>query len=95
MDFYKISEKTVRKDVVEIYPDFKVCRSKDLMIRGRTFYAIWDEGKGLWSTDEYDVSSLVDEDINKYLESRKSQTDARLIPKYMSTFTSSNSWITQ
>jgi hypothetical protein len=33
------------------------------MVRGRSFYAIWDEKKGLWSTDEYDVQRLVDEDL--------------------------------
>jgi hypothetical protein len=54
MDFYSIGVKETRNGV-EIYPEFLVQRSKDLMIRGQSFYAIWDADRGLWSTDEYDV----------------------------------------
>ena len=63
MDFFTIEQKirqVGKNDIIEIYPDFKACRSKDLMIRGKSFYAIWDEEKRLWSTDEYDVQRLVD-----------------------------------
>ena len=46
MDFYQICvreiEKGPRKGEMEVFPDFKVGRSKDLMIRGKTFYSIWD-----------------------------------------------------
>jgi hypothetical protein len=38
------------------------------MIRAHSFYAIWDEAKGLWSTDEYDVQRLVDEEMRVYAE---------------------------
>jgi hypothetical protein len=65
VDFYEIKERSNKRGVIEIYPDFKVCRSKDLMVRGGAFYAIWDEDKGLWSTDEYDVQRLVDDDLIK------------------------------
>jgi Predicted ATPase len=60
MDFYQIRERETRAGL-EVYPDFIVRRSRDLMVRGRSFYAIWDEEIGLWSTDEYDVQRLVDE----------------------------------
>jgi len=62
MDFYKISTRET-KSGQEIYPDFLVGRSKDLMVRGHEVYAIWDEAAGLWSTDEYDVQRLVDDDL--------------------------------
>jgi len=52
MDFYQIKERSTKKGVIEIYPDFKVGRSKDLMVRGRSFYAIWDDDRNIWSTDE-------------------------------------------
>ncbi len=48
-----------------MYPDWIVGRSKDLMIRGGGFYAIWDAEAGFWSTDEYDVQRLVDADLKK------------------------------
>lgn len=65
MDFFQICTKEARggKGVVEVYPDFIVGRSKDLMIQGQSFYAIWNEDMGLWSRDEYDVPILVDAEI--------------------------------
>lgn len=62
LDFIRILEKAPKgkSTVYEVYPDLVVGRSKDLMIRGKSFYAIWDEEAGLWSTDEYDVRRLVD-----------------------------------
>lgn len=68
MDFYKIKRRIVKKDLIEIYPDFKIGKQQDLMIRGKSFYAIWDEKKGLWSTDEYDVQRLIDEDLQAYCD---------------------------
>ncbi|MCX7817556.1 MAG: DUF5906 domain-containing protein [Syntrophales bacterium] len=91
MDFYQIKERSAKSGVVEIYPDFKVCRSKDLMVRGRSFYAIWDEEKGLWSTDEYDVQRLVDADLMSHREKAVMKTDGNVVVKLMSDF-STKSW---
>lgn len=68
MDFYRII--TVRKPngTTVIRPDWRVGRSKDLMTRGGTFYAVWDESKKLWSEDIYDVQRLVDEDLYRFAE---------------------------
>lgn len=89
MDFYQIKERSTKRGVIELYPDFKVCRSKDLMVRGKSFYAIWDEEKGLWSTDEYDVQRLVDSDLDRYR--REMRTDEGVSVKHMADF-SSKSW---
>jgi hypothetical protein len=91
VDFYQIRERSIKNGVVEIYPDFKICRSKDLMVRGRSFYAIWDQEKGLWSTDEYDVQRLVDAELMSHREEVLLKTDARVNVKLMSDF-SSKSW---
>lgn len=67
MDFYQIREKEGhRKGVLDVFPDYQVDTSKDLMIRGGKFYAVWDEAKGLWSTNELDVARLIDRDIRDY-----------------------------
>lgn len=66
MDFYQISWTEPKTGVPKMFPDWIVGRSKDLMVRGKSFYAIWDEKKGLWSTDEYDVQRLVDEHLHEY-----------------------------
>ncbi len=91
MDFYQIKERTSKNKTIEIYPDFKVVRSKDLMVRGRSFYAIWDEEKGLWSTDEYDVQRLVDKELFEYKTRLSGQTENPIHVKYMSDY-STNSW---
>jgi energy-coupling factor transporter ATP-binding protein EcfA2 len=106
MDFFQIKERNRPKPgrpknepdtgqdssgLVELYPDFKVCRSKDLMVRGRSFYAVWDESKGMWSTDEYDVQRLVDEELYAYQEKLKSIGVSATV-KSMGSF-STKSWI--
>ncbi|MBK8748804.1 MAG: hypothetical protein IPM04_13350 [Saprospiraceae bacterium] len=65
MDFYQICTRET-KGVTELYPDFTVGRSKDLMVRGKSFYAVWDDEQGLWSTDEYDVQRLIDEELRQF-----------------------------
>jgi uncharacterized protein DUF5906 len=67
MDFYQIAVRET-KNGLEIFPDFLVGRFKDLMVRSSSVYAIWDEARGLWSTDEYDVQRLVDDDLRAYAE---------------------------
>jgi energy-coupling factor transporter ATP-binding protein EcfA2 len=91
VDFYEIKERSLKKGVVEIYPDFKVCRSKDLMVRGKGFYAVWDEEKGLWSTDEYDVQRLVDADLMEYKKKREMEIVDTIKVKLMSQY-STKSW---
>ena len=94
MDFCQIRTRTVpkEKNVVEIYPEFKICKSKDLMIRGKDFYAIWDEERGLWTTDSYDVQRLIDKDIEaKVDETRKIFPEATLRLRTMMDY-STNSW---
>jgi hypothetical protein len=90
MDFFQIAERIIErgpnKGQTEIAPDFVVGRSKDLMVRSRSFYAIWDEMAGLWSTDEYDVQRLVDEQLKAYAAKNNVA-----VTKYMRSF-GSNGW---
>lgn len=92
MDFYKIRERqTNKRGVVDIYPDFLIGKFSDLMIRGKTVYAVWDEDAGLWSTNEYDVARLVDKDIYAYKENRANPLEDRLVLRLMSDY-STGSW---
>ncbi len=91
MDFYRILTRET-KTGLELYPDFIVGRSKDLMVQGRTFYAIWDETRGLWSRDEYDVQRLVDEDLQREATVVFEKTGVRPAIKFMRSF-SSTSWM--
>lgn len=68
LDFVKIRSKT-KSNINYIYPEFQVRkRTKDLMIRGKSFYAVWDEENGLWSKDEYTVGQLIDQMIADEVE---------------------------
>lgn len=71
LDFFQVCTKEARGGVVEVFPDFIVGRSKDIMVRGQSFYAVWDEDLGLWSTDEYDVQRIVDAAVAKFAEELK------------------------
>ena len=70
LDFMTISTR-IKQGTTEVFPKFIMKKSKDLMIRGGDFYAIWDKDRGLWSTDEEDVIRLIDIDLKEYHESHK------------------------
>ena len=71
LDFLMIAYRNT-KSGFEVYPKFIIKSShKDLMIRGGDFYAIWDQERGLWSTDEGDAIRLIDAEIDKYVEEHK------------------------
>ena len=91
MDFYQITNEST-KNGIKIFPDFKACRSKDLMIRGRSFYAIWDEDKRIWSTDEYDVQRLVDQDLEEHLKELRNMMPDKPIDVKRMINSSSNMW---
>ena len=91
MDFYQIRERTTRDGVIELVPDFKVMRSNDLMVRGKGFYSIWDAEKGLWSTDEYDVQRLIDNDLLEHRNKLVGKGERIIRVKFMSDF-STNAW---
>lgn len=72
-DFLKISSKNVKGNIT-LYPTFIVGKqSKDLMIRGRDFYAVWNEETGLWSTDESVVIQTIDIELENRLNQLKKQ----------------------
>ena len=68
VDFLIISTRSTRKGT-EIFPKFRLYpKSKDLMIRGSDFYAVWIEERGLWSTDEDDALAIIDYELKKYAD---------------------------
>ena len=76
LDFLRISTRSTKRGVVEIYPRFIVGKSNDLMIRGGDFYAVWDEKAGRWSTDEDDVLQMIDDCLDEeYLKADKKKRE--------------------
>jgi phage/plasmid-associated DNA primase len=81
VDFYQLRTKRTKEGLF-VYPDFVVQNSKDLLVKGRAFYAVWDEDKGLWSRDEMDVARMIDDELYK----KADELDA--IPLLMSSYES-------
>lgn len=83
LDFVSISPRSTRS-CVEIVPKFIMKKPRDLMIRGKDFYAVWDEEQKMWSTDEQDLIRLIDNALNKYVEDNKDRLDVNnVVIKYM------------
>lgn len=58
------------------------------MIRGRSFYAFWDEVNGFWSKDENHIQEVVDNAIQEYIaEKQLTHVDVRFLENF-----SSNKW---
>ncbi len=61
-DFVTIEKKIdKKKGCAVLYPSFLIMKSKDLMTKGKSFYAIWDEEYGMWSKSETRAAFLIDD----------------------------------
>lgn len=69
MDFYEIAWKTLPSGRgLEVYPKFKNLISKDLMVRGKDFYAFWDADTNFWSRDENRLFQIIDSQLKAKAE---------------------------
>lgn len=75
LDFVKVNDRKLKNGTHEIAPKFIAMKSKDLMIRGRDFYAVWNEDTNMWSTDEDDVIRLVDKKLREHYEEKREMYD--------------------
>ena len=87
LDFLTVATRSTKRDgksVIEVYPKFKICKSKDLMIRGGDFYAVFNEDTGLWSTEEDTLNQLVDIEVKKaWAEAKKQYPEDKVVAAYM------------
>ena len=67
LDFLQVTTRINKSGGVEVFPKFKIYpQSKDLMVRGGDFYAVWVEELGLWSMDEHICLELIDKELEAY-----------------------------
>ena len=66
LDFLDIRVRSLKSGTLEIYPEFVATMSKDLMIRGSSFYAIWDEERGFWTKNEMEAIQIIDNLLFEY-----------------------------
>lgn len=86
----KISGKRgLEETTITIYPEFLVGPSEDLMIRGRSFYAVWNEEEGLWCKDEGYIRRKVDDAL--YAKRDQFPDDANIDVKTLRDF-STKKW---
>lgn len=98
MDFVQVRHKEKQKNVggsrqtiIEVFPAFAVLPSRDLMVRGKEFFAIWDEDAGFWSTDEYRARELVDRELYAYADTLTAPEDGYISVHSLQDF-SSQAW---
>lgn len=77
LDFIMIGW-TEKKTYIEIYPKFRVGNVTDIMIKGSSFYAIWNEKTGFWSTNFFEAVDLIDAFIDESVKNMEWPTDAEL-----------------
>lgn len=70
LDFLTIEATTFGKHQVRIEPNFIVTEhpESDLMIKGGDFYAIWDEKRKMWSTNQVDCCRIIDPLVQKFAD---------------------------
>lgn len=68
MDFYTIRSKEEKDGSHTVYADWIVQEVNDLLVNHNSFQAVWNEKTGLWSTNEYDVARLVDEELDRFAQ---------------------------
>ena len=90
MYFFNVKESVAKDGTRTLSPDFIVGDPKDIMVRGKEFYAVWDEDKGLWSKNPKDVVRIVDKVLNERAAALK-EMDIKVVVKTMKSF-SSGSW---
>ena len=73
VDFFIVSTKSTKNGGIEISPKFIIGESKDLMIRGGDFYAIWLEDEKRWSTKEKDLIDLIDKELDIFADKHRSE----------------------
>lgn len=90
LDFYTISQtkkQKNQKEYLEVAPNFVTMRSKDLMVRGGVFYAVWNPYTSLWSTDEHDLRELVDSDLYSYADRLREEQSLPVVVSDLKNFT--------
>lgn len=66
LDFVHIKKYEKNKSKTIVSPDFIITPStKDIMIRGGAFYAVWDEEAGLWTKNLYRMMEMVDKEVEQ------------------------------
>lgn len=88
MDFYEIKERALKSGTTEVRPAWRVLRFKDLMIRGKSFYAVYNPETHFWSTEEYDLMRIVDADVARHFKEMSERVEGSVWARYLGDYDS-------
>lgn len=71
MDFFEPKEVIISNRRSRVEASYRTYGFKDIMIKGGSFYAVWDEERGLWSKDRGEAIRLIDNELYSYAETLK------------------------
>lgn len=91
-DFLQINIDSKNKLPI-VVPTFLTIKSKDIMIKGSNFYAIWDEENKIWSTEETRAKALINDELYKYKKSLPFLKDSTVSNIFDVSTTASDRWI--
>ena len=88
MNFVTIKSSYIKsRDATVIHPSFSVSKQVDnLLCKGKSFYAIWDDKNNKWSTNEYDVIDYVDRLIDEKFAEICNTTTSKIEKDYLRDF---------
>ena len=84
LDFVTIRTET-KKNHIEVYPEFILTDTKDLMVKGNHLYAVWDEDGKRWLTDDQEVKiiQLIDKEVKAKVDELGSMPGTTVVPLYL------------
>ena len=83
MDFYTIRVKEEKDGTHTVFADWIVREVTDLLVNHNAFQAVWNEKTGLWSTNEYDVALLVDEELDEFADAHRAKFNVPVNVNYL------------
>lgn len=66
MDFFEPIEVALPGRKIRVEASYRTYNFKDIMLKGGSFYAVWNEKTGLWSKHQGDAIKLVDESLYSF-----------------------------
>lgn len=64
MNFYDIKVRKLKGGIYEIFPEFLIDeQDSDLMVRGKDFYAVYDENTRLWKRNPKFIKNIIDKEL--------------------------------
>ena len=65
MDFVTAKVKMTSNKQSIVYASYSLGYIKDVMIKGQSFYAVWDENNKIWNTKQQELVRMIDDILDQ------------------------------